>query len=375
MKRKLLFAAAGLGLLAVAAVIIRPGRGRAQDQGTAAEPAAQAGQAPAAQTPIDPEMNRDLAVTPAVGPWMICVMSYVGDDAPVCARKLVCELRGPNYNLPAYVFNYATGQREKLRQQIEQQRRFLIEQGADPATKIHVPHMRVNDQCAVLIGGYPDMDTAHRDLGRIHALKCPDGKKVDLNVLMHLVRNNPKEDVRADRPLEAQCKQADCQYANPFKTAHVVHNPTVPQDQLAAEQERADREVLKKLNAGENLSLLNCPKPVTLLLAQYTLPCPLGDRRTGKTFWEKIGLGHQSEREDPAAKPARSLAEGLRKAQIEAYVLHTPNASIVTVGGFDSPQDPRLFETQRMIVAWRQRTPETQVLNLVAQPTAMPVPH
>jgi hypothetical protein len=110
-------------------------------------------------------------------------------------------------------------------------------------------------------------------------------------------------------------------------------------------------------------------------VAAYTLPNPLQVRTaSGPSFWDKIGLGKKSNPSDPAALPARSLVEGLRNAgQWEAYLLHTPNASLVTVGSFDSPQDPRIQQMTASLVNWGRR-PECQMLNLFAQPVPLPVP-
>jgi len=40
---------------------------------------------------------------------------------------------------------------------------------------------------------------------------------------------------------------------------------------------------------------------------------------------------------------------GGQSVGLEAFVLHTRNASIVTVGQFDGPTDPALLEAQRML--------------------------
>jgi len=49
------------------------------------------------------------------------------------------------------------------------------------------------------------------------------------------------------------------------------------------------------------------------------------------------------------AKAAHMTAEVLRNNQLnfEAYVLHTEFTSYVTIGGFDSQDDPRLTQTMQ----------------------------
>ncbi len=60
-------------------------------------------------------------------------------------------------------------------------------------------------------------------------------------------------------------------------------------------------------------------------------------------FGEKSGP-----RRDSSAGAATSLTEWLRKGNIEAYVLHTKYTSIVSVGSFDSKDDPRMRSTAQM---------------------------
>ncbi len=51
-----------------------------------------------------PDPNRDIAVGPAAGKYLICVMSYTGPNAPQWAKEMATELRN-TYKFPAvYVF-------------------------------------------------------------------------------------------------------------------------------------------------------------------------------------------------------------------------------------------------------------------------------
>ena len=52
--------------------------------------------------------------------------------------------------------------------------------------------------------------------------------------------------------------------------------------------------------------------------------------------------GKSGQRVDAAATSAHNLAELLRKAKLDAYVLHTKYTSIVCVGGYDTVDDPAL---------------------------------
>ena len=69
---------------------------------------------------------------------------------------------------------------------------------------------------------------------------------------------------------------------------------------------------------------------------------------------------------DAAAHSAHNLAEVLRKMNIDAYVLHTRFASIVTVGAFDRADEPALQSMQHFI--------ETRVAPSMGQVGLIPRP-
>jgi hypothetical protein len=76
-------------------------------------------------------------------------------------------------------------------------------------------------------------------------------------------------------------------------------------------------------------------------------------RSASGTFLETLGLGGRSgEGIDTAAHNAHNMAELMRKSMnLEAYVLHTRFSSLVTVGGFDRLDDPRLRSTQELLTS------------------------
>jgi hypothetical protein len=63
----------------------------------------------------------------------------------------------------------------------------------------------------------------------------------------------------------------------------------------------------------------------------------------------------------------------------DAYVLHTEFNSYVTIGGFDSPDDPRLQQTMQLFLHEMYRTGSAvnqlhMRAQLLAEPMPMPVP-
>jgi hypothetical protein len=369
MKRKLIFAVAGLALLAGGTLV-----GRAQQAGPSPFPGVPgAFVLPEDQKPVDPDMNRDIEVTPAQGAWMVLVTSYSGPDAPTMARQMVTVLRGPKYNQPAYVFNYGDKERrkeeERERAAKEQQQRLLEQmkqQFGDNVSfgKYTIARHHVQQQVGVLIGGYADMDAAHRALEGI--------RKLDPKALVDPTGLNG---VKLDRRIfiKPDGKSGEARPVNPFQTAFVVRNPTAPQ-QANPQAEKFDLAVLRRLNQGESYSLLNCTKPITLVVAQYSLPAPLEKRGKDNSILGKLHASNNQQSDvDPAAVPAHCLAEWLRKGNIEAYVLHTKYASIVTVGSYDSLRDPRM-ETMKKRWVDCHISQRFNMLNLFPQPVPMPVP-
>jgi hypothetical protein len=292
-----------------------------------------------------PDPNKDIAVSNENGPWMICVHWYSGNEAPQRARKMVLELRD-NYKLKAFVFNKGADERrqeyERLKATVEKQRAFLIQNNLPPV-HTHLKTRRIEEQCAILVGNYPDADAARQALNKIRELK-PDPKRVDLSIIFQRIHDD-KGNVNFE----------EAAYVNPFTTAFVVHNPLLKIER-PAEWQKQDMEILRKLNRGESYSLFNCKKPYTLMVKQFLLPSVIQSKSAGGKFLESIGIG-KSTNSDNVALNAHNMAELFRKIQLDGYVLHTRYSSIVTVGAFDSAEDPSLKSTQDLL-ATRLKIPQ-----------------
>jgi hypothetical protein len=273
-------------------------------------------------------------VTPQAGPWMICAASYVGPDAHELSRQVILELRN-RHGLKAWVYNYGAEERRKQDEHWERiQKQY-------PGVKLPRKMVRIPDQCAVLIGGYESMESASKDLARVRALPLP---RLDLGPdktpydMMSVAEPDPKNKVM-------RVKQAPI---NPFETAFVTHNPTVPVE--VPEQPKFDP-FWKTLNKNEEYSLLRCKKPWTLVVKDYQGLQVIQPQQGPKNLLEKLGLTKQKPGVGlgAAAAQAHQLAKFLRHPSLgfEAYVLHTRTKSIVTVGGFDGLNDPEMVRVQR----------------------------
>ena len=126
---------------------------------------------------------------------------------------------------------------------------------------------------------------------------------------------------------------------NPFSTAIVCRNP----EQSPAQRARSDP-AWKKINADESFSVYKCPKPWTLAIKQYTgmgISQPI-QANSGGMLDKLWSGGHQGESLNYAGLNAHELARYLRSLNFEAYVLHTRTTSVVTVGAYDTQDDPAM---------------------------------
>jgi hypothetical protein len=315
---------------------------------------------------------------PQVGEWMVCVHSYrdnpKGETANQMARQMVAELRGPHYKLPAYTFNHGAAKRKEERERVEklkeQQEAMLRKFGAKGTVKIRVKTMNYEEQVAVLIGGYRDMETARQALEEIKKLPAPDPNRVKLDGEWMVQWNR-------EGKVDGQYS-----YVNPFTHGFVVRNPSLPSTPPQEERAKILR-TLKTLNANEPYSLLNCPKKYTLAVKEFRMPTMIHQEMAPQSILEKIpgvlGLKKTDTRirEDQAGLSAHNLAEFLHTQTKfkEAYVLHNSNYSIVTIGSFEAADDPALLMMQQRFMAeMPQPVPGQPPIGFYAVPVALPVP-
>ena len=294
-----------------------------------------------------PDFNRDIQVTKDQGPWMVMVQCYTSPEASIMARQMVMELRTA-YKLPAYTFNYGAEERrkeyERLKSVIEKQKEYLARNGLPLDGPIRVRTMRIEEQVGVLIGaGYPNELAAKGALDGMRRLKLdPHKVMLDKKVVYQQEKNT-------DKSATAKINILKEEFVNPFEKAFVVHNPTSKVER-PADWDKIDMGLLHKLNAGESFSLLTCKKPFTLAVKNFPTPTIVEQKTPAGSFLESLSLGGKSgQRVDAAATSAHNLAELLRKAKLDAYVLHTKYTSIVTVGGYDNLDDPSLRNMANLI--------------------------
>jgi hypothetical protein len=311
------------------------------------------------------DINRDIQVTPAAGNWLIMVISYPGKDGPMQARKMALELRSKN-RIPAYVFVFGAEERrkenERVKKIIEQQKAFYQQNNLTPDHGVRVRHQQIDVQHAVLIGGYGDDEAAKKALETIKKWDQPDEKKVDLEVKYYRLEDGGKGNKK---------EQREAYYVNPFKRAFVCRNPTVKQETQAPKMDVA---ALRQMNADEPYSLFHCKKPFTLAVKEFQTPYMMQDKTTTASIWDKVGGFGKTAHPDHAKISAHNLAETLRKVNLaDTYVLHSKYSSSVTVGSFESADDPALKMMQDKLADRFNQAPFTQI-QFFHRPVPMAVP-
>jgi hypothetical protein len=297
-------------------------------------------------------------ITPEAGPWAICIRSFAENiDTPTnrdftpeelakfladsqarhLAIQFVTELRMDPYKMPAYMFNRGDVERSKEEERMAEERRERMEfklKNPDLApyapTKLHYKRLlHIQDQYLVLIGGYRDAEEARRSLDVVKRLKAPSKKFMD----------------KLDAGFQDGSAGGGSGYMNPFIMAFVVPNPTNKEKLHPPPRDPNETIPMEELNAHNPFSPLGHAGKWTLLIKEYHIPNPvLGRNDHGQSVdFQKTGKMYEL-----LGKQAESLATLLRNPRfgLEAYVIHSKFASFVTVGIFDSPQDPRLSSVQ-----------------------------
>lgn len=289
---------------------------------------------------MGPDPNQDILVTEKNGPWMISVASYMGPESSRMARAMATELKN-KYQMQSYVFSRGREERkkeyERVKELLEKQRKFFEEKNLPPPSNLRIGYRNIQEQCAVLVGNYSTLDIARRELDKIRRLQPPDPS---LDKQYFFMKKDPKTGKSTTESVAV----------NPFLRAFVVHNPALKQDEGV--DANMDIAMLRQLNRGAENSLLNCKKPYTLVVKQFFTPSTIqSSTMKNSPFLDALSLGsNDREREDVAAQNAHTLADVFRKqVNLDSYVLHTRFSSIVTVGSFDTLQDPRIESTRHML--------------------------
>lgn len=276
------------------------------------------------KTPIHP-------VTRENGPIMVKVASFVGSyknpdgklfaDGLTLANALVRELR-EDHGIDAYTFRF---QIETGFRKIDEAQKDAFEERYGVRPRIFKLRTPPQENWVVLAGNFDSFE----DRGAAKLLK-------------EIQKIRPKCVSGEAKALRLSGLKG--KLSTPFKTAMLVRNPVRPRGELnsdaAKEREKLFAMILE-LNEGQKYSLYELNAPATLMVLQYR-GISVVQEKAVKEIFGKRGLKSGKSFLSEAAKRAIFATEELRRRGHEAYVFHGKFASIVCIGGYNGPQDPRI---------------------------------
>lgn len=267
---------------------------------------------------VEADPTKDYLLTPEVGPFVICVKGYTGPNARTLAHTLVIHTRRQGY--AAYLFDRSAEARREAEEMLKQ--RYASAPELAKRRKI-----RIEENWGVLVGGYRDLESASKDVEKVKKLSWDDLAKTKLDIV---------PDSR-DGKLYA---------VSPYAYAFATRNPLVPAPKA---DPSAPDPAWKDLNAGRPYNLLKCGKSYTLAVKQFAGVNVVQPRSAFSPLTEAL-WGKSGETLDASARQAEEVARFLRSYhKLDAYVLHTRGASIVTIGAFDGPEDKEMLRMQQTL--------------------------
>jgi len=267
----------------------------------------------------DPETTYRLAEEN--GPWMIMASTFSGDGAEQQANDLALELRR-RYKLPAYVHRMQFDFGDTYGRGVD---RF-----GGPLKMQYRRGSELNE-VAVLVGDFPAVDDpdAQRTLRRLKY-----SRPECLNVKQGGSTNQSLAGWRWNQKQLYEFLGSKKKEKGPMGHAFVTTNPLVPTDCYSAP---GVDELVLKMNRGVKHGLLDCPGKYSVQVA-----CFKGNVIIKQDEIKAVENGKRVKSKlAEAAMKAHQLTEALRVKGWEAFEFHDRQASIVTVGSFDSVGAPR----------------------------------
>jgi hypothetical protein len=345
---------------------------------------------------------------PEHGAYFIMVKSYVrpaagsraADEAREKGEKLLAarelaeglasDIRD-TYRVQALLYEYISEERKAemrayliAKQKAETQYLAQVEamkqkarlQGLDfmePDNKMRIRKHDDRDQIGVLVGGFQNEADALKALNKLKTWPAPKNTALlDKGILL-----TPTADGK---------QNAGAEYMNPYATAFVVPNPAVTRAAQPQAQQGLDPFIVR-LNEGRPYNLLRATKGWTLGVKSFSSPVELGGKEGDFSLARKFGMSKGGDVLAASAEQAEALAKALRAMKgprgealnLEAFVLHTRTASIVTIGQFDGPDDPAMQATKRLLAGMRatlsgDQTGMRSMGNMTLFDTMVPVP-
>ena len=285
-----------------------------------------------AEAKIEAIEGKKYTLTKENGPWMIMVTSLWGEtpakhaNAMQAGNKLVLELR--KKGVPAYLYTQDSND-----DPVQSFDRLGREQQRVYASKYSV--------VGVVAGNYRDAADP--------------------------IAQKTLKFIKSFRPQVLQIKglEPPAGSPGPLNKAFLTTNPLLNPEEISR---KLRDPLLTRLNSGAENSLYENPGKYTVLVASFYGNQQIKPRRF-EEFDEKLktesGL-------DWAALESWQLMKTMRAQGIEAFIYHERHRSIVTVGAFDSPQDPQAAKIANAFRAKEKLNPTTKQTVLIAESIQIP---
>lgn len=283
---------------------------------------------------VPAEEGKAYPLTESNGPWMIMTSSFSGEGAEKQAQTLVHELR-KRYKLPAYTYkgHFDPGEAQgRGLDEFGRPKKWNYVKYKDGKDREKARHPELTE-VAVLVGNYQSHEDpeAQKTLQKIkfaapECLQIKDGGKTNQSLIgLRLIQKQIYEAIGSEQKKKG-----------PMGHAFITTNPMLPPEFFT--QKNVVSELILALNKDVPYSLLDCPGKYTVQVATFR-----GQVIIKQDEIQAIQNGDKEMNGElaKAAQKADTLAKALRVKGYEAYQFHDRNASIVTVGSFDSVGTPR----------------------------------
>ena len=268
---------------------------------------------------VEADPNKEYVLNELNGPWMICVMTFSGDNAKNRAMELAYELR-KRYKIEAYIYEKVFDHTKGV---------DVFEEMRDTQVKRKMATGNVTRDWGVLVGNYQnyfDKDI-NEMLAKIKS-NAVNPECLKRNAQDSSLAASVGENVKSFRKtLQPNTQTNDAPLEASFKTP----NPLLPKDYFVQNKQFLDDFVVR-MNSKQDYSLLQCRAKYTIMVAQFK-----GSISLKQDEVEAIESGRkemQSKLEEAADKAER-LCVALRKEGWPAFTFHDRNSSIVTIGEFN----------------------------------------
>jgi hypothetical protein len=284
---------------------------------------------------IEAVKGKEYKLSSRHGPWMIMVTSLWGEtpdqekQAAEAAKELVYQLR--RKGIPAYTYS-----QDDLTEEIDGVDRM----GRNTRQKYVARHGMIG----VIAGNYESME----------------GDKAQ-RTLKYVKRFEPKMKV------DVAGKKKPVEVTLALNKAFLTRNPLLPPDQLAR---KARDPLMLQLNSGHNYSLLENKGRYSLVVSSF-----YGNSQVKPTEFHKFDERLQSNANislENAARESELLCATMRQQGLEAYVFHERFRSVVTVGAFQSKNDPEIAKLTKLYQAKYKKDENSGQEFLVAEAIKVP---